>query len=144
MNHSGSLAEAGFGDLVGTLNFTQPGSLPFCSPQKVCQSSCCGSAETNPTGIHEGVGSIPGLVQWIKTASIAVSCGVGRRCGLDLALLWLWYRLAAAAPIRPLAGESPYVAGMAIKEKKKKRFAEKFCWGWRRQSVEGSLQPEWG
>ena len=25
-----------------------------------------GSAETNPTRIYEGAGSIPGLVQWVK------------------------------------------------------------------------------
>ena len=34
-----------------------------------------------------------------------MSCGVGRRQGLDLALLGLCCRLAAAAPIRPLAWE---------------------------------------
>jgi len=39
------------------------------------------------------------------------SCGVGRRCGLDPALLWLWCRLAAAAPIRPLAWEPPCAMG---------------------------------
>ena len=39
-----------------------------------------------------------------------MSYGVGCRCGSDLALLWLWYRLAAAAPIRPLAWELPYAA----------------------------------
>ena len=33
----------------------------------------------------------------------AMSCGVGRRQGSDLALLWLWHRLAAVALIRPLA-----------------------------------------
>ena len=27
-------------------------------------SSCCGTAETNPASIHEGVGLIPGLTQW--------------------------------------------------------------------------------
>ena len=26
----------------------------------------CGSVETNLTGIHGDVGSIPGLVQWVK------------------------------------------------------------------------------
>ena len=28
-------------------------------------SSCCGTVETNPTSIHEDVGSIPGLVPWV-------------------------------------------------------------------------------
>ena len=28
-------------------------------------SSHCGAAEMNPAGIHEDVGSIPGLVQWV-------------------------------------------------------------------------------
>ena len=40
---------------------------------------------------------------------------------LDLALLWLWHRPAAVAPIRPLAWELPYPAGAALKKKKKKR-----------------------
>ena len=29
-------------------------------------SSHCGAVETNPTGIHEDVGLIPGLIQWDK------------------------------------------------------------------------------
>ena len=50
---------------------------------------------------------------------IAVSCGVGRRHGSDPALLWLWHRLAATAPIRPLAQEPPYAMGVALKKTKK-------------------------
>ena len=45
-------------------------------------------------------------------------CGVGHRCGSDLALLRLWRRLAAVAPIRHLAWEPPYVAGAALKIQK--------------------------
>ena len=41
------------------------------------------------TSILEGVGSFLGLAQWVKESGIATSCGVGCRCGLELALLWL-------------------------------------------------------
>ena len=54
----------------------------------------------------------------------AVSCGVGLRHGLDLALLWLWCRPAAAALIAPLAWELPYAASAALKSKKKKKKKE--------------------
>ena len=68
--------------------------------------------ETNPTSIHE------------DTSRIAVSCGVGHRYGLGLALLWLWRRLAAMALIQPIAWELPYAAGATLKGKKKKSARE--------------------
>ena len=67
---------------------------------------CGGTAETNPTRNHEVAGSDP-------------------------ALLWLWRRPAATAPIGPLAWEPPCAAGAAqeiaktttttTKDKKKKK-----------------------
>ena len=53
---------------------------------------------------------------------------------LDPELLWLWRRPAATAPIRPLAWEPPYAAGVAQemakrqKRKKKKRILEFPSW----------------
>ena len=49
-----------------------------------------------------------------------MSSGVGGRCGSDLALLWLWHKLAATALIGPLAQEPPYAVGAALKGQKKK------------------------
>ena len=50
-----------------------------------------------------------------------MNCGVGCRYVLDPQLLWLWCKLAAVAPIRPLAWELPYAAGAALKSKRKKK-----------------------
>ena len=50
-----------------------------------------------------------------------MSCGVGHRCGLDLALLWLWRRPEAAALIRSLAWGPPYAASAALKIKNKNK-----------------------
>ena len=54
-----------------------------------------------------------------------MSCGGGHRRGSDPELLWLWRRLAATAPIRPLAWEPPYAATvaqeMAKRQKNKKQ-----------------------
>ena len=50
-----------------------------------------------------------------------MSSGVGcRRCS-DPALLWLWCRPAATAPIRPLAWKHPYATGAALKRNKEKK-----------------------
>ena len=48
-----------------------------------------------------------------------MSYGVGHRSSLDPVWLWLWHRLAAVAPIQPLAWEPPCAAGVALKSKKK-------------------------
>ena len=57
-------------------------------------------------------------------SGVAMSCGVGHRRGLDLALLCLWHRPAAVAPIKPLAWEPPYAMNAALKRKKKKEKIE--------------------
>ena len=58
---------------------------------------------------------VPVMAQWLKNLSrnhdpcpcsvglwsgVAVSCGVGHRCSSNPALLWLWRRPVATAPIR--------------------------------------------
>ena len=47
--------------------------------------------------------------------------GVGHRRGSDPALLWLWRRLAATAPLRPLAWEPPYAAEVALEKAKRQK-----------------------
>ena len=62
-----------------------------------------------------------------------MSCAVGCRHGSDLALLWLWCRLVATAPIIPLVWEPPHAAGaaqeMAKRQKRKKKKNKKFAMG---------------
>ena len=49
-----------------------------------------------------------------------MSCGVGHRCSLALALLWCWHRLAATALFIPLAWEPPYAKDTTLKGQKTK------------------------
>ena len=71
---------------------------------------------TNPTRNHEVAGSVPALAQRVNDPALPVSCGVGRRRGSDPALLWLWRRPVAIAPIRYLAWKPPYAAGAALEK----------------------------
>ena len=50
-----------------------------------------------------------------------MNCGVGRRHGSDPALLWLWGRPVATAPIRPPAWDSPYAEGVVLEKTKPKQ-----------------------
>ena len=50
-----------------------------------------------------------------------MSYGVGRRHDSDLALLWLWYRPAAAGPVRPLVWEPSRATGTALKRKRERK-----------------------
>ena len=50
-----------------------------------------------------------------------MTCGVGLRHSLDLALLWLWHGLAAVALIRPLTWEPLYAMGETLKRQKSQK-----------------------
>ena len=85
--------------------------LFYLYPSEIIKSRCRsfhhGLAVMNPTSVHEDVGLISGLSQWDKRPGVAMSCGVGRRCGSDHVLLW--YRAVAAALMRPLPWELTHV-----------------------------------
>ena len=59
-----------------------------------------------------------------------MSCGINCRLGSDPGLLWLWYRPAAIAPIRPLAWEPPYAAGVALEKANKQTNKQTNKGGW--------------
>ena len=59
-----------------------------------------------------------------------MSCGVSSRHGLDPMLLQLSCRLAAVAPVWPLAWELLYAAGVAVKRKQQKERKKKSTFQW--------------
>ena len=44
--------------------------VPFSPLKNIYRSSCHGSAVTNLTSIHEDMGLIPGLAQWVKDLAV--------------------------------------------------------------------------
>ena len=83
---------------------------------------------TNPTGNHEVVGSVPGLAQWVKGSSIAVSCGICCRHSSDLTLLWLWCSYSSdwtpSLGTSICHGSGPREKGKKTKKKKYKQTKE--------------------
>ena len=50
-----------------------------------------------------------------------MSCAVGCRHGSYTALLWLWHKPVATAPIGPLTWEPPYATSVILENTKKKK-----------------------
>ena len=69
--------------------------------------------------VFEDVGSIPGLPWWVTDPELPQAAVEVADVAQDPVWLWLWYRMATAAPTQPLAWEIPYVVRAALKKKKK-------------------------
>ena len=79
---------------------------------------------TNPTSDYEDASLIPWPHSVGEGSSVAVSCGVGCRRGLDLVLLGLWCRPAAVVLIQSLAWKLPYAIDVTLKSKTTKMTTE--------------------
>ena len=67
----------------------------------------------NLTSIHED--------RSLALVSRLKRCGVGHRCSLDPALLWLVHGAAATALTQPLDWEPLYAMGVALKRQKRQK-----------------------
>ena len=91
----------------------------------------CGISNQWIVNLFENVLWVPVVAQHVKNPTVSVrmlkdlallqAVVLSRIYSSDLALLWLWCRLAAAAPIRTLAWEPPYVMGAALEKMRKKK-----------------------
>ena len=98
-------------------------------------------------------GGVPVVAQWVKNPLVPTGMQVRSLtslsrlkirpcdgCSLDLALLWLWHRPAAAALIQPLPWKLPYASGVALKrqqttKKKSITWGSTFTFCWKVQHV---------
>ena len=53
-----------------TRTFSTEQCFPLSPDKDLLGSSRCGSAVKSPTSIHEDVGLIPGLAQWVKDPAL--------------------------------------------------------------------------
>ena len=61
----------------------------FMNLIKILEVPCWLSGLRTQHGLHEDVGSTPGLIHGLGY-SVATGCDIGCRCSSDSVLLWLW------------------------------------------------------